>query len=86
MATTQASSKENNKNTRCTNPSGKKFVHGILVRVDQSRYGKLIEEIENDFLKGHNNYPKNPTEAYNLVVNYKSYGNHNKEIHRQQEV
>jgi hypothetical protein len=46
-----------------------------LARSDQSRFEKLIEDIENDFLKGHNNYPKTPTEAYNLLVNYKNYGN-----------
>jgi hypothetical protein len=32
----------------------------------------LIKEIENDFLKGHNDYPKTPTEAYNLLVNYRN--------------
>jgi hypothetical protein len=53
----------------------KKVACGILVRVDRSRYGKLIENIENDFLKGHDNYPKMPTKAYNLLVNYKNYGN-----------
>jgi hypothetical protein len=36
----------------------KTIAYGILVREDWSRYGKLIEEIENDFLKGHDNYPK----------------------------
>jgi len=55
----------------------KTIAYGILVRADRSRYGKLIEEIENDYLKGNNDYPKTPTEAYNLLVNYRSY-NHNK--------
>jgi hypothetical protein len=53
----------------------KKVAHGILVRADRSRYGKLIEGIENDFLKGHDDYPQTPTEAYNLLVNYRNYGN-----------
>jgi len=56
----------------------KKVAYGILVRPDRSRYGKLIKEIENDFLKGHDDYPKNPTQAYNLLVKYKNYGNANK--------
>jgi len=55
----------------------KTIAYGILVRADRSRYGKLIEEIENDYLKGNNDYPKTPTEAYNLLVNYRNY-NQNK--------
>jgi hypothetical protein len=51
------------------------MAYGILVRADRSRYGKLIEEIENDYLKGNNDYPETPTEAYNLLVNYRSYNN-----------
>jgi hypothetical protein len=37
-----------------------------------------FEKIENDFLKGHDNYPKTPTEAYNLLVNYRNYVTVNK--------
>jgi hypothetical protein len=51
----------------------KKVAYGLLVRADRGRYGKLIEEVENAYLKGNNDYPKTPTEAYNLLVNYKSY-------------
>ncbi len=47
----------------------------VLVRADRGRYGKLIEEIENAFLKGNNDYPETPTEAYNLLVNYRNYNN-----------
>jgi hypothetical protein len=32
----------------------------ILVRSDRARLGRLIEEIENDYLKGHENYPRRP--------------------------
>ncbi len=53
----------------------KKIAYGILVRADHGRYGKLIEEIENAFLKGNNDYPETPTEAYNLLVNYRNYNN-----------
>jgi hypothetical protein len=56
----------------------KTLAHGILVRADQSRYGKLIKEIENAFLKGNNDYLKTPAEAYNLLVNYRQYNNPNK--------
>jgi hypothetical protein len=53
----------------------KTIAYGILVRANRSRYGKLTEEIENDYLKGNNDYPETPTEAYNLLVNYRSYNN-----------
>lgn len=39
---------------------------------DRGRYGKSIEEIENYYLKGHGDYPKTPTKAYNLLVNCKN--------------
>jgi hypothetical protein len=52
--------------------------YGLLVRADRDRYGKLIEEIKNDFLKGHDDYPKTRTEAYNLLVNYRNYVTVNK--------
>ncbi len=52
---------------------GKKVAYGILIRADRGRYGKLIEEIEHDFLKGNNDYPETPTEAYNLLVNYRHF-------------
>jgi hypothetical protein len=56
----------------------KTIAYGLLTRADQGRYGKLIEEVENDFLKGHDDYPKTPTEAYKLLVNYRNYVTFNK--------
>jgi hypothetical protein len=56
----------------------KKVAYGILIRADRTRYGKLIEEIENDFIKGNKDYPKNPTDAYTLLVNYKHFLQPNK--------
>ncbi len=32
----------------------KKIAYGLLVRADRNRYGKLIEEVENSYLKGNN--------------------------------
>jgi hypothetical protein len=40
---------------------------------DKTRYGKLLEDLENDFTKGTSNYPVNITSAYSLVVNNKNY-------------
>jgi hypothetical protein len=42
-----------------------------LLMVDKQRYGKLLDELENDFTKGTDNYPDSVTNAYNLVVNHK---------------
>jgi hypothetical protein len=56
----------------------KTVAYGLLVRADRERYGKLIKEIENDFLEGHNDYPKTPTEAYNLLVKYRNHVTVNK--------
>jgi hypothetical protein len=42
-----------------------------LLAVDKQRYGKLLDELENDFTKGTYNYPDSVTKAYNLVVNHK---------------
>ena len=37
------------------------------------KYGRLIEELENSYLKGNKNeYPKTVTDAYNLLLNYKN--------------
>jgi hypothetical protein len=40
---------------------------------DKVRFGKLLEDLENNYTKGGNNYPTTVTSAYNLVVNYKNY-------------
>ena len=35
------------------------------------KYGRLIEELENSYVKGNENeYPKTVTDAYNLLLNY----------------
>jgi hypothetical protein len=43
----------------------------MLSACDNSRYNRLDEELENDYTKGSNHYPKIVTEAYNLIVNYR---------------
>jgi hypothetical protein len=57
----------------------KTIAYGTLVRADRGRYSRLIEEVENAFLKGNNDYPTNPTEAYNLLVNYQTYNKNKRE-------
>lgn len=43
----------------------------FILGSDRSRYGRLIENLENDFLQGQNSYPKTVTAAYNLITNWK---------------
>ena len=38
----------------------------------------MIKDMENDFLKGHDDYPKTPTKAYNLLIDYRNYVTINK--------
>ena len=38
---------------------------------DRSRFGRLLEKLENDFTAGHDNYPKTLTNAYNMLLEWK---------------
>ena len=40
---------------------------------DPKRYGRLVEELENDYTNGNNNYPTNMVKAYQLINEYKSW-------------
>jgi len=43
----------------------------FLLGSDRSRYGRLIKNLENDYLQGTNHYPTTVTGAYNLLTNWK---------------
>jgi hypothetical protein len=43
----------------------------FLAGCDRARYGKLLDDLENDFLQGDNRYPPTVVAAYNLVANWK---------------
>ncbi len=43
----------------------------FILGSDRSRYGRLIEELENSYLMGENNYPVTVTGAYGLLTNWK---------------
>lgn len=45
----------------------------FLFGSDRNRYGRLLEDIENDYTQGRDNYPKTVTAAYNLIVYWKQY-------------
>ena len=38
-----------------------------IVASDPKRYGRLVEELENDYTKGNNTYPTNMEKAYQLI-------------------
>ena len=43
----------------------------FLLSSDQTPYSRCIEEIENSFLKGKDEYPRTVTAAFNLISKYK---------------
>jgi hypothetical protein len=38
---------------------------------DRSRFGSLLDRLQNDYLQGHNGYPRTLTMAYHLLTNWK---------------
>ena len=47
----------------------------FLLGSDRNRYSRLLEDLENDFLQGHNKYPKTVSETYNILTNWKQERN-----------
>ena len=45
----------------------------FVINSDLKRYGRLIEELENDYTKGNDNYPRNMVKAYQLLNEYKQW-------------
>ena len=43
----------------------------FLMGSDRSRFGRLLEKLENDFTAGNDNYPKTLTDAYNMLLEWK---------------
>ena len=44
----------------------------FLCQSDRKRYGRLLEELENDYTKGNSNYPTNLVTAYRMISEYKN--------------
>lgn len=40
----------------------------FICAADRSRYGKLMEDLENSYVQGHDKYPKAMTSAFNLLI------------------
>ena len=45
----------------------------FVINSDLRRYGRLIEELENDYTKGNDNYPCNMVKAYQFLNEYKQW-------------
>ena len=39
----------------------------FIINSDLKRYGRLFDELENDYTKGNGNYPRNMVKAYQLL-------------------
>ena len=46
---------------------------GLISQVNPRRYGRLKEELENDFTKGSDTYPQDMVKAYQLLNEYKNW-------------
>ena len=47
----------------------------LIQQADCRRFGKLSENLENDYTKGMDNYPRNTANAYQLLIDYKNSHN-----------
>jgi hypothetical protein len=45
----------------------------FLLSADHGRYGRLIEDLKNDFLQGQDHYPKTVTATFSLLTNWKQH-------------
>jgi hypothetical protein len=43
----------------------------FILGADKTRYGRLLEDLENSFTQGSDKFPKNMMNAYNVLVNWK---------------
>ena len=49
------------------------LVCAFLCQSDRKRYGRLLEELENDYTKVNSNYPTNLVTAYMMISEYKTW-------------
>ena len=47
------------------------LAYAFIFKADQEKYGKLKDDLQNDYTKGANNYPKTLVEAFQMLNNYK---------------
>lgn len=51
----------------------KYLAYAFIAKADNENFGKLKEDLENDYAKGSNHYPTQLTDAYSLLSNFKQY-------------
>ena len=44
----------------------------FLMKSDKKRYGSLLVDVENEYTRGIDSYPKTLSKAYDMLVNYRS--------------
>ena len=50
---------------------GRYLAMTFILNCDRNKYGKMLEDLENGYLHGVDNFPKTMTSAYNLLTNWK---------------
>ena len=50
---------------------GRYLAMTFILNSDRNKYGKMLEDLENGYLHGVDNFPKTMTSAYNLLTNWK---------------
>ena len=55
----------------------KLMAYTFLLGADHNRSSKLVEDLSNNFTMGENKYPKDLTQAVNMVANHKNRINNN---------
>ncbi len=56
------------------------MVISFLKGCDRGRYGKLLEDLENEYVQGRNKYPSSVSGAYNMVLHWSDGANKIKSI------
>ena len=51
----------------------KKLASQFLINSAKNGFGKLIEDIEKNYMLGHNNYPNTVAQKYSMLVNFISH-------------
>jgi hypothetical protein len=65
------SASDEHKKDATTKAKNRYLAMAMLSATDFTRYSRLLEDLNNDYTKGNDNYPRNITEAYNLIINYR---------------
>ena len=52
------------------------LAYDFLCQSDRKQYGRLLEELENNYTKGNSNYPTDLVTAYRMISEYKNWQPH----------